>query len=123
MKCSECDNNLELVDFKDKDTGMWANEWRCSEHGAVDPFMGDMMRDIDRLHSDLMTEHDWKFWYINEDNPAPYKVYPVFDLGLPMGKKITSNIIPDDMKKKYPLGEDSIYKEYDAKYIGDNKDE
>ncbi len=37
MKCNKCSNEVECVSLKNKDTGMYYNEWRCKDHGKVDP--------------------------------------------------------------------------------------
>ena len=35
MKCPKCSNNIELINKKDRDTGMWHNYWHCENHGKV----------------------------------------------------------------------------------------
>lgn len=38
--CSICDNEIQLINTKDRETGMYYNYWHCEEHGKVDPVKG-----------------------------------------------------------------------------------
>lgn len=35
MKCPECTREIDTVEKKNKETGMWEQHWACPEHGKV----------------------------------------------------------------------------------------
>lgn len=82
MKCSKCENTVECVSIKDGDTGMWHNEWRCDDHGKVDPTDHTFSQmEIDKMFQDMLDVYDTidSFKNLSDTELKPAETSDIFE--------------------------------------------
>lgn len=83
MRCNKCDNQVELIQSKDRSTGRYSNKWVCEEHGTVDP--------TDRLPMPGFEWIDLKGLIVNEDGSLSVDT----NQKIPINPEVTSTSTPD----------------------------